>query len=61
MNYKLMGKRLNEGQNRNSSKTNFQKEIYVKRVKNKQTEQTKTAFSLLCLLIKSPKKLPEST
>lgn len=56
-----MGKRLNEGQNRNSSKTNFQKEIYVKRVKNKQTEQTKTAFSLLCLLIKSPKKLPEST
>lgn len=61
MNYKLMGKRLNEGQNRNSSKTNFQKEIYVKRVKNKQTEQTKTAFSLLRLLIKSPKKLPEST
>ena len=36
MNYRLIGKGLHEGQNRNSCKQDFQKETYVNRVKNKQ-------------------------
>ena len=55
MNYRLVGKGLNEGQNRNSYKSNFQKDTYVKRVKKK------TGFSLLCLLVKVPKKSLQST
>ena len=39
MNYRLIGKGLNEGQNRNSYKSNFQKDSYVKRVKKKKKKE----------------------
>ena len=60
MNYRLIGKGLNEGQNRNSYKSNFQKDSYVKRVKKKK-KRKKNGFSILCLLVKVPKKSSEST
>ena len=43
MNYRLIGKGLNEGQNRNSYKSNFQKDSYVKRVKKKKKKERKLA------------------
>ena len=47
MNYRLVGKGLNEGQNRNSYKSNFQKDTYVKRVKKKNKKNWLQSFMFI--------------